>query len=125
MANSLQQEKPNQDPIFKATREIPVSGRDEENYLPDNPVAILGCADQHQFCIPSTSQCTDLLGAKAVVEAGKKLPFNSQQDATMRYIWNAIFYNSIYFVVDPRGADALQASESVYQNIQQSVSDTQ
>jgi hypothetical protein len=125
MANSLQYEKPNQDPIFQATTEISAQGQDIKRYLPKNPVTILGCADQHQFCEPSTSQCTDLLGARPVIKAAVKLPLNPHQDATMRYIWNAIYYNSIFFAVDTRGAGALQASESVYQNTQQSVSDTQ
>jgi len=124
-ANSVQHEKPNQDPIFEATTELPIEGSDVKRYRPNNAVAILGCVDQHQICEPSTEQCTDLLGVKSVLKAAEKLPLNLHQHATAEYIWNAIFYNNIFFIVDPRGAAALQASESVFQNLQQSVSDTQ
>jgi len=88
------------------------------SYRADNPVAVLGCADQHQWCSAS-SKCSSLSGLTPPSDT--ELQFNPQQHATAVRIYNSMLYNDMYFAVDPRGAAALQASESVYETFQSAV----
>ncbi|KAF2258850.1 hypothetical protein CC78DRAFT_477176, partial [Lojkania enalia] len=126
-ANSVHFDVRNTDLIFGATNpsQITQDGSDITVYRPDNPVGVLGCVDQHQICNPSTSQCSGLSQVPDLLQAARGLNLNPKQDAAARYIYNAIFYNNIYWIIGPRGAAALRASESVYQNFQHELSNTQ
>ncbi|KAF2464395.1 uncharacterized protein BDR25DRAFT_271861 [Lindgomyces ingoldianus] len=126
-ANSVVFDVSNTDLIFGATKSTVrrQRGKDQTFYLPDNFVTVLGCVDQHQFCRPSTSQCSSLSRVRTLRESTQGLNLNSKQNAAVRYIWNAIYYNNIYWTIGPRGAASLRASESVYQYLQHELSNTQ
>ena len=119
-ANSLLYTHANNDLIFGATTKVNLVENNLVNvsYRADNPVAVLGCADQHQWC-SAPSKCSSLSGL--VLPSDTELQFNPQQHVTAVRIYNSMLYNDMYFAVDPRGAAALQASESVYETSQSAV----
>ncbi|KAH7363722.1 hypothetical protein BKA66DRAFT_514601 [Pyrenochaeta sp. MPI-SDFR-AT-0127] len=93
-ANDIRFFTPVNDPWFAAGSQGPVnmsiSVGDMEVYLSDDPVRVLGCVQQYQFCKPAPKQnasCTPLLGINEALTAGT-LIFTQPSDQG-RFLWSA------------------------------------
>lgn len=74
---------PVDDVVFQAngTSKEPIPYKTQHLYLPDLTARLIACADQHEFCIPTTGQCSGLSG----ILGQMNLFFgdNARQKATM------------------------------------------
>ncbi|KAF8855010.1 hypothetical protein BDZ45DRAFT_757737 [Acephala macrosclerotiorum] len=129
-ANSISYAAPSSDLLFSANQEVDLIqlNKSKTYYRPDNLVSVLGCTDQHQVCAlglptPGLSQCTPLGNASALNLASKA--FNHHQYSTAALIYRAVWLSSIFYLVDPRGSNALRASESVFELYSSALPSTQ
>jgi hypothetical protein len=125
--NSLLYDQLNTDPIFAATTKAdPSLGN---YYLPDKLVSVLGCVDQHQWCSvvkkPGKERCSTVGSLDTLSKDLSPFADNNRQLATANRIYQSIWLNNMWYVVDPRGVAALQASKSVFETFQHNVSNTQ
>ncbi|KAI9884426.1 MAG: hypothetical protein M1823_003780 [Watsoniomyces obsoletus] len=115
------------DPFFGAHKPTELD-RGDQAYLPDRPVQMIGCADQHQFCNPNRGRdgqgryqrCSPLTGGYVlhdVVHSGS-LGFSPAQDAVSHRFLNAFPLTQIGQSVLGRGASALLASRTVSEPVQ-------
>ena len=105
------------DPLFAATTPYNNSHLSTFTYYaPDNPVTVLACTDQHQFCNPTTNKCTPLSGVFPLLWEDNlllQLDLNPIQNLTAQQIKLWIQSMELYGVVDTRGGNSLLAQESV------------
>jgi hypothetical protein len=130
-ANSLLYDSKNNDPIFAATTPTQRSqgGVEGTVYTPNNLVSVLGCVDQHQWCsavkIPGKTQCSGLESLDNLAPDTSIFNGNNRQIATAVRIYHSIYYSNMWYVVDPRGVAAIQASQMVFELFQNSLPDNQ
>lgn len=110
-------DSPVSDPFFGANIEQPIpavgSGPNFTTYTTDKYVTALGCVDQHQFCNPSTYQCTPLTGYNMVKRSFDSLNLNPRQSATAWRLVVQLMFIDMYASVNGRGSNALRASETL------------
>ncbi|KAI4269529.1 MAG: hypothetical protein L6R38_007434 [Xanthoria sp. 2 TBL-2021] len=128
--NSVSYHEPVIDPFYAATStfQITVGGRNTTYYQSDFFVNVMACVDQHQFCNPSTDQCTPLTGALALASANSaisRLNLNFAQYFTALMIDLHLVELSTYNSVRSRGANALRASDTLNDNLQVGLPNTQ
>lgn len=115
--NAITYDTPVSDPFFGANIEesIPAvgTGPNTTAYTTDKYVTALGCVDQHQFCNPSTDQCTPLAGSNLVNQSFNSLNFNSKQLATAWRLVPQLIFINMHGSVSGRGSNALRASETL------------
>jgi len=130
-ANSILYTHLNNDLIFGATTKVDLVENNSVNvsYRADNPVAVLGCADQHQWCSAvepvGKKNCSGLESLNTLSGDISMFRDNPRQLATANRINDAIGYSNMWYVVDPRGVAAIQASETVFEIFQHSLPDNQ
>lgn len=134
-ANNVKYSVPVDDPIFKASRSkltgpgngplAPGTPPSEEEAVnqPDAVVAVLGCTDQHQFCI--ASGCTPLTAYGAALSASDNLGMNPMQKAIKDRLGKSLSLYSIYSSVKWLGGNALRASDTVLDHLQGPLPDNQ
>lgn len=99
---------PVNDLFFQASTDTPGEG-----WMSDNPVGVMGCTEQHQFCDASGSQeCTALSG---YWENGKTTMFDGTQNEVASWLFYAIENNFLWHMAGDLGGDALAASLFVSQ----------
>ena len=128
--NSVTYQEPVTDPMYSATipRYTVVDGLNRTYYAPSYDVSVLGCMDQHQFCNPSNNKCTSLTGSSQLGNNGNELDqldLSTVQYATAQHINAFIYRLTTYSSVHSRGANALRASDTVDQNSQIGLPNTQ
>jgi hypothetical protein len=115
--NAIYYDTPVSDPFFGANIEqsIPAveTGPNTTTYTTDKYVTALGCVDQHQFCNPSTDQCTPLTGYTLVNKSFNSLNLNPRQFATAWRLVPQLIFINMYASVNGRGSNALRASETL------------
>ena len=112
----------NTDPVYAAT--IPESfpngdGTNATYYTPDRLVSVIACTDQHQICNPRTDKCTPLTTSGVLLHSNNpfgELGLNSAQYTTALHFESLFQDLSAYSSVHSRGANALRASETLYNN---------
>lgn len=129
--NSVTYQEPVTDPFYSATTVTPllVGGRNLTFYSPDYLVNVMACMDQHQFCNPSTRQCTPLMGAYVLGSTDNnkldQLNFNVAQYTTAQHINLHLPYLTTYHNVHTRGAKALRAADTLNDDFQVGLPNTQ
>ncbi|KAI4276395.1 MAG: hypothetical protein L6R38_005678 [Xanthoria sp. 2 TBL-2021] len=128
-ANSVTYQEPVIDPFYIATTPEQKQFNDANLtfYSPDFVINVMACVDQHQFCNPFTRQCTPLNGAM-VLNANRgitQLNLNVAQYTTALLIILHIAELTTYSSVHSRGANALRASETLNDNSQIGLPNTQ
>ncbi|KAH0552959.1 hypothetical protein GP486_006843 [Trichoglossum hirsutum] len=116
--NFLRYSAPIDDPFFAAHFRPNITPASSPVYIAEGYASVIGCIDQHQFCNPNNGQCTPLgrLDAKSGADATKRLEWNSAQEYTLLVINLALIDTQIYHSIAGRGAAALRAQETVYDN---------
>lgn len=116
--NSITYQEPVTDPFYSATtpNTVLVGDVNMTFYSPDYWVYVMACVDQHQFCNPTTNNCTPLTGAYTLgttTNVFRNLNFNAAQYATAVHISLHLSYLTTYSNVHTRGPNALRASDSL------------
>ena len=117
------------DPFYRATIPITLDASDGTNltsYMPDLYVNVLGCTDQHQFCNPTTANCTNLTAANLISNELRSIGLNDAQNKTAYRLDDFLFSMTTQYNL-VRGASALRASETIssVNNIQNALPDNQ
>jgi hypothetical protein len=112
---------PEDDPIFAAHNAYTVDN--ETYYYADDYVTVIGCVEQHEFCLTQDRSqgslpCTDLSSEKTVIDKLEVLYNNSamsdaQWDTADRILYS-LDYATIHTAIESRLAFSLEASQSVY-----------
>ena len=119
---------PVNDPFYLATLPAPnitVAGKVFEYYKSNRFVNVLGCTDQHQFCNPTTGNCTELTASTPVFKAISTIGLDDVQVTTALSLGLNTGFLSTYFSVNSRAANALRSSETVYDGFQIALPDEQ
>ncbi|KAL9024837.1 MAG: hypothetical protein Q9196_006223 [Gyalolechia fulgens] len=128
--NSVSYQEPVTDPFYAATIPNPllVGATNFSLYTADFLVSVMACVDQHQFCNPSTNQCTSLTGALPLMSDNSEinqLNLNVAQYTAAELISLYIAGLTTYSSVRGRGAKALLASDTLNRNFQVGLPNTQ
>lgn len=114
--NQISYEAPVRDPWFMATtsiQEVTEHLGNETLFIQDDPIRVLGCADQYQLCIQAHTKCTPLTGADALTDAIKAIPLNDVQKDIWILLNNVIPSQTTYVNVNFRVSNALRASDKL------------
>lgn len=89
----------------------------------DNPVSVLGCAEQFQFCnphLPANSSCTSLVGLDKALNMTDSLWRSPAQNTSFSGISYAFGEYGIHLddIVDSLGVSSLTARNSLYGGVQ-------
>lgn len=118
--NSIVYEEPVTDPFYSASNSTPYAEDDGTNaslYSPDYDVSAIACVDQHQFCNPVNHKCTQLTGSNILTRDNAQLlplEFNRAQFLTVTQLRAFLSSLTTHVCLHARGANALKASETVY-----------
>ncbi|KAF2122679.1 hypothetical protein BDV96DRAFT_4262 [Lophiotrema nucula] len=116
-ANDIQYYGEVLDPIFEAVDEIAWiidNGKNVSLYTSRYFVNPFGCVDQHQFCNPTTKQCTKLnTYFDAVNDARGQLGLNAMQHMVVSIMSLNLVLTTIAENIDGRGSAALRAQEQL------------
>lgn len=117
--NAMRYSKPCDDPWFSAHWSVP-NKLNLTWYEGDNYITTLGCTEQYRVCNPKTNLCSDYLGVTQLTpylvnqtNPSSRIGLNEMQLYVADKIGYAAFYSTIFYTVNPRGAAALRASETV------------
>ncbi|KAH7112716.1 hypothetical protein EDB81DRAFT_670601 [Dactylonectria macrodidyma] len=80
MQNSVTYPQPVYDPMFLATgSRVWVYDDGSKGYFGDNPLNMMACYEQSQFCTPKTDKCTSLTHPAAAWAESQSMGFNTRQ----------------------------------------------
>lgn len=120
------------DPFYTATipYNLPVGdGTNLTYYYSGAYVGVIACTDQHQLCNPTTNECTSLTRSSGLIEEldqpGHNLHLTKAQLVTALHIIGYTSKLTTYASVSSLGANALRASETVDNNVQIGLPNTQ
>lgn len=111
------------DPVFKATYANNISTSTPERFLAyfsDDPVAVVGCAEQYQLCNPnqpSPSQCTPWTDRTSLPLSLETLALNSAQTVTATRFIYMISWANLWSAVNGLGPNALRMYDTAYDYI--------
>lgn len=127
--NSISYMQPVTDPFFSANipviTHIPGSTANTTYYTSDYFVHGLGCIDQHQFCNPTSGDCTPLSGYNIAFHTSTRLGLTPVQQYTADRLSLTLNFVNMYYSVNGRGSSALRAQEGVYELTQGPLPPTQ
>ena len=112
------------DPWFKAESKLEVTEIEEQTHtfltntfwLASEPVGVLGCASQNQFCNPITGDCTALSGQLTLTLAEVEKLFNPRQTYVVRRIGDAGRVGSLLLLASEHLGSGFMVASSLFQN---------
>ncbi|OJJ50131.1 hypothetical protein ASPZODRAFT_59289 [Penicilliopsis zonata CBS 506.65] len=120
--NDMGYENPCYDPWITAT--LKLANISESIWEANDWVSLLGCIDQYQICNPTMtgdSGCSKLGGLESVAVdltlRAPELGFNDLQVATISRFLTTQSYRGMYYNVQGRGANALNAQQKAWANL--------
>jgi hypothetical protein len=93
------------DPWFSARDELRTSGNSTSFYNAGR-VSVLGCIEQHQFCNPAKSVCSNITSLSTPYSSAELL-LNSQQESILRRLSSGIEASQIDSAISQQGSCAL------------------
>ncbi|KAK6340631.1 hypothetical protein TWF696_008955 [Orbilia brochopaga] len=127
-ANSIEYYTPQHDPVFLALiiRDVAPGVR---LYAPIQHRSFIGCAEDMQFCNPSTKLCTGFIAEpnSEVIEAGGRLGWTKAQvkEIIQPYVQALTRFHPLAVMVSARGASGLLASAVLQQRYSADLSEEQ
>jgi hypothetical protein len=106
LTNFANYPQPVTDIFFNATVSVDGGLGSSATYTAGEPVAVMGCTEQHQLCDPVTSICSPFTG---ITPLGDMKQFTGEQLAIVQHFFNAITGNALNNMVYILGDAALQA----------------
>jgi hypothetical protein len=106
LTNFANYPQPVTDIFFNATVPVNRGYGFSATYTAGEPVAVMGCTEQHQLCDPATSACSPFTG---ITPLGEMKQFTGEQLAIVQHLFNAITGNALNNMVYTLGDAALQA----------------
>lgn len=124
--NSMRYRKQITDPVFQATyalQEATSTAESRTTYYPDDPVAVVACAEQYQICNPMLGQevCTAWTGRVSIPTVLEDLDLNQAQTITATRLMYMVTWANLWSSVNGLGPNALRMYDTAYQYIIESV----
>lgn len=117
--NQISYEHATSDPFFSANWNVTALG--QEYFLSDSYLRLLGCAEQYQVCNPNkpsadgqSTLCGPLSTTFSLADSLPTVDFNDKQLATAGFMAVGLSHTSLWFSVDGRGSQALEAQSTVF-----------